>query len=171
MLNREEIERLIKKNQLVSGFLNLDTQLTPNGFDLTVGKVFAFDTPGSLDFSNKERKLPEGKGLLPQKENPQDKFGWWRLLPGVYKIITNEVVNLPKDLIGIAFSRSSLLRMGAFTQTGVWDAEFSGRSEFILVIGNPEGIRLKENARVVQLMFTRITETERGYEGIYNDKK
>ncbi len=170
MLNREEIERLIKKNQLVSGFLNLDTQLTPNGFDLTVGKVFAFDTPGSLDFSNKERKLPEGKGLLAQKENPQDKFGWWRLLPGVYKIITNEVVNLPKDLIGIAFSRSSLLRMGAFTQTGVWDAGFSGRSEFILVIGNPEGIRLKENARVVQLMFTRITETERGYEGIYQSR-
>jgi len=170
MLNREEIERLIKEIKLISGFINLEAQLTPNGFDLTAGKVFEFDTPGALDFSNKERKLPEGKALLPQKENPQDKFGWWHIKPGVYKIITNETVNLPKDLIGIAFSRSSLLRMGAFTQNGVWDAGFSGRSEFILVVGNPFGIRLKENARVIQLMFTKITETERGYEGVFQNK-
>lgn len=171
MLNREEIQRLIKEAHLVTDYFNLETQITPNGFDLTAGNVFEFDTPGALDFSNKERKLTKGKEILPQKENPQDKFGWWYLKPGVYKIVTNEAVNLPKDLIGIAFSRSSLLRMGAFTQTGVWDAGFSGKSEFILVVGNPEGIKLKQNARVVQLMFTKITETERGYDGIYNEKK
>jgi dUTP pyrophosphatase len=170
MLNSEEIKRLIERENLITDYLNLDIQLTPNGFDLTAGSVFEFDKAGALDFSNKERKLVEGKELLPQKENPQDKFGWWNLKAGVYKIITNEVVNLPKDLIGIAFSRSSLLRMGAFTSTGVWDAGFRGRSEFILVVGNPKGMKLKQNARVVQLMFTKITETENGYDGIYQNR-
>jgi dUTP pyrophosphatase len=170
MLNRQELKELIKNQGLITGYLDLDIQLTPNGFDLSVGKVFAFDSPGALDFSNQERKLPAGKEILPKKENPQDKFGWWQLKAGAYKIITNEVVNLTKDLIGIAFSRSSLLRMGAFTQTGVWDAGFRGKSEFILVVGNPLGIKLKQNARVVQLMFTRITETQRGYEGVYQNK-
>jgi dUTP pyrophosphatase len=171
MLNRQELERLIKEIKLVTDCVNLDTQLTPNGIDLTAGKVFEFDAPGALDFSNKERKLPAGKEILPQKEDPQDKFGWWHLKPGAYKIITNETVNLPRDLIGVAFSRSSLLRMGAFTQTGVWDAGFSGRSEFILMVANPLGIKLKQNARVVQLMFTKITETENGYDGIYQNKQ
>jgi len=171
MLNREEIKRLIEKAGLVTGFIDLDTQLTPNGFDLTAAKIYEFAGAGYIDFSNKERRLPETRELSPEKQSPNDKFGWWRLRNGVYKIVTNETINLPNDLIGIAFSRSSLLRMGAFVQNGVWDAGFSGKSEFVLVVSNPQGINLKENSRVVQLLFTKITETGQGYSGIYQDKK
>ena len=167
MLNREEIKRLIAENNLVSGCIELDTQLTPNGIDLTISQVWQFSGAGSLDFSNKERVLPEYSFIEPQKKNSADAFGWWHLTRGAYKIVTNEVVALPRDLIGIAFPRSSLLRMGMFTQTGVWDAGFHGRSEFILIVENPLGAHLKQNARVVQLMFTKITETEQGYGGKY----
>jgi dUTP pyrophosphatase len=69
----------------------------------------------------------------------------------------------------MAFPRSSLLRMGAFTQTGVWDAGFKGASEFILIVQNPAGLKLKQNARVVQLVFTKINETAQGYNGIYQE--
>lgn len=169
MLNREEIKRLICENSLVSGYIDLDTQLTPNGIDLTVSQIWRFAGEGCLDFSNKERVLPEYMLMQPQKKTAGDAFGWWRLEPGAYKIVTNEAVALPRDLIGIAFPRSSLLRMGMFTQTGVWDAGFQGRSEFILLVQNPQGARIKQNARVVQLMFTRITETERGYDGKYQN--
>ena len=167
MLNREEIKRLIAENNLVSGYLDLDTQLTPNGIDLTVGQIFEFAGPGALDFSNKERVLPEYRLLTSLKKSKDDTLGWWSLSRGAYKIVTNEAVALPRDLIGIAFPRSSLLRMGMFTQTGVWDAGFHGRSEFILIVENPQGAQVKQNARVVQLMFTRITETEHGYNGKY----
>lgn len=170
MLNRQEIERLIKKKGLVADYVNLDIQLTPNGFDLTVCDVFEFNEAGALDFSNKERKIPECKKILPKKKNPEDKFGWWSLKKGAYKIRTNELVNLPKDLIGLAFSRTSLLRMGAFTQHGVWDAGFRGRGEFVLVVENPKGIRLKQNARIAQLIFMRINETSHSYEGIYKER-
>ena len=170
MLNRQEIERLIKANGLISAYCDLDTQLTPNGFDLTAAGIWEFKSEGTLDFSNKQRKLPETAEIKARKDGSQDKFGWWELKAGSYKVVTNEIVKLPLDLIGVAFCRSSLLRMGAFTQTGVWDAGFEGRSEFVLVVANPSGIRLKENARVVQLMFTKITETETGYSGIYQNK-
>jgi len=169
MLNREEIKRRIAENGLVSGYIDLDIQLTPNGIDLTIGQVWQFRGPGSLDFSNKERVLPEYAAMEARKKKDTDAFGWWHLGPGEYKIVTNESVALPRDLVGIAFPRSSLLRMGMFTQTGVWDAGFQGRSEFILVVGNPAGAQVKQNARVVQLMFTRITETERGYDGRYQN--
>ena len=171
MLNREEIKRLIEKNNLVSNYRDLDTQLTPNGFDLTAAKIYEFSGSGALDFSNKERKIPPSQELVPQKEKPEDKFGWWQLAPGIYKVVTNEIVKLPLDLIGVAFARSSLLRMGAFTQTGVWDAGFEGVSEFVIVVGNPLGMKLKQNARVAQLLFTKITETETGYNGIYQQRR
>lgn len=169
MLNAEEIKRLIEDKDLIANYINLDTQITPNGFDLTVESVFEFDTCGAIDFSNKERKIPEGKEILLKKINPKDKFGWWSLSKDAYKIRTNEVVNLPQDLIGIAFSRTSLLRMGAFTQNGVWDAGFKGKSEFILVVENPNGIKLKQNARIIQLVFFRINKTNQGYQGIYQN--
>lgn len=170
-LNREEIKKLIQEKNLVRGYIDLDTQLTPNGFDLTVGNVFEFDAPGALDFSNKERKVPQGKEIPAQKENLQGKFGWWNLKKGAYKIRTNEIINLDNNLVALAFSRTSLLRMGAFTQHGIWDAGFMGSGEFVLVVENPQGIKIKQNARIAQLVFVRIKETASGYQGIYRNEK
>lgn len=170
ILNREEIKDSIEKHSLITGFIDLDAQLTPNGFDLTVREVFEFEDSGALDFSNKQRSVPQGRRLSPQKQGPDAKFGWWNLKPGAYKIISNETVTLPKDLIALAFSRTSLLRMGAFTQNGAWDAGFKGKSEFILVVQNPTGIKLKQNARIIQLIFMRMNETDCGYKGIYQTK-
>ncbi len=167
MLNREEIRKLISGKALVKDFVDLDTQLTPNGIDLTAGKIYEFDSPGALDFSNKERSLPACREVPAPKSGPEDRFGWWTLKKGCYKVVTNETVTLPRDMIGIAFSRSSLLRMGAFVENGVWDAGFSGKSEFILVVENPQGMRIKENARILQLLFMPIKETGQGYNGIY----
>ena len=168
-LNTLEIKKLIREQNLIQGFINLDVQLTPNGFDLTAGNIFNFNASGALDFSNKEREVPEGKEILPKKRNAQDKFGWWNLKKEAYKVRTNEVINLPLDLIAIVFSRTSLLRMGAFTQHGVWDAGFKGKSEFILVIENPKGIRLKQNARIAQLIFLKINAAIQGYQGVYQN--
>lgn len=167
VLNSKEIERLIKTRGLIEDFLDIKLQLTPNGFDLSCGWVYEFDSAGMVDFSNKERLIPSGREILPQKLNPADKFGWWYLTPGTYKIKTNEKVNLTDDLIALAFSRTSLLRCGAFTQHGVWDAGFKGRGEFVLVVQNPQGIRIKQNARVAQLIFLNLKKTKQGYQGRY----
>lgn len=168
MLNKLQIEKLIKEKELIAGFINLDKQLTPNGFDLTVAKVFEFNSGGALDFSNSERVLPETDEIVAKKINPDEKYGWWHLKKGVYKVRTNETVKLPNDLIALAFSRTSLLRMGGFTQHGVWDAGFCGKGEFVLTVENPHGIKLKENARVAQLVFFNVEETEK-YKGIYQE--
>jgi len=167
ILNKTELEGLIRKESLITGYLELESQLTCNGFDLTVKKVSEFNSCGALDFSNKERVLPETPELFAVKEEKESKFGWWELKTGAYKIETNEFINLPNNIIGMAFPRSSLLRMGAFTQTGVWDAGFKGKSEFILIVHNPCGLRLKQNARLIQLIFAKIKTVTKGYRGIY----
>ena len=168
MLNKEQIRNLIEKENLIENYIDCNTQLTPNGFDLTAAEVFAFTSPGSIDFSNSERVIPQGEKITSQKKDPQDRFGWWHLSPGVYKVRTNEKINMPSTLTALAFSRTSLLRMGAFTQNGVWDAGFRGVSEFILVVGNQKVVSIKENARIIQLIFVPVAETE-AYNGIYQN--
>lgn len=170
MLNKKEIEQLIDEKNLIENYINLNKQLTPNGFDLTVGKIFEFDSPGVLDFSNSERVVPEGREIFPKKDKADDEFGWWGLEKGAYKIRTNEKVNLPNNLAALGFSRTTLLRMGALTQNGVWDAGFKGKGEFILTVENSQGIRIKENGRIVQLVFFRVEETEE-YSGVYKNLK
>ena len=170
MLNKKEIEQLIKEKDLIENYINLDKQLTPNGFDLTVGKIFEFNSAGDIDFSNSERVVLEGKELAPEKRKEKDKYGWWKLSRGAYKVRTNEVVNLPNDLAALGFTRTSLLRMGALTQNGIWDAGFRGKGEFILVVSNSQGINIKQNARVVQLMFIGVERTEE-YQGVYKNLK
>ncbi len=171
MLSKHEIEELIKEKKLIEGYFSLEKQLTQNGFDLTVEKVFEFTAGGAVDFSNKERVIPECREMIPGKRSPEDAFGWWHLKKGAYKVRTNETVNIPNDLMGFAFTRTTLLRAGAFTQNGIWDAGFSGKSEFLLVVENPNGLDLKQNARVLQLAFSRISEVAQGYSGIYKDLK
>ena len=168
MLNKNEIKQLIAKEKLVEGFVHLEKQLTPNGFDITVESVSSFSAAGALDFSNKERLIPQTNQLNPQKKNKEDDYGWWTLARGGYKIRTNESLNLPNNIVALAFPRTSLLRMGGFVQNGVWDAGFSGKGEFILSVENPFGIELKQNARIVQLVFFRVEETE-SYNGIYKN--
>lgn len=168
MLNKQEIKELIEEEDLITNHPHLETQLTPNGFDMTVAKVMKFKGKGKIDFSNSEREIPEAEEVEPVKENEEDKYGWWNLDKGAYKIKTNEKFKIPLGLTGIAFSRSSLLRSGVYTEHGYWDAGFEGKAEFILIVENEKGLKLKENARVAQISFIRMEDAEEGYNGIYH---
>ena len=96
-----------------------------------------------------------------------DGLGFIDLLPGVYSITYNEIVNLPGNVMALATPRSSLLRCGVTVNTAVWDAGYSGRSQSLMVVYNPQGIRLQKDARIVQLVFFQLTGETRGYDGTY----
>lgn len=170
MLNREELQQLIKEQNLISNYIDLETQLTPQGFDLTVDEIHKYQNKGSLDFSNSEREISDTKKIEIEKRNSVDEYGWWKLEQGVYKIVMNEKVDIPNDLAALAFPRSSLLRMGCTIDNAVWDSGFTGTGSFMLTVQNPEGVEIKENARVNQLVFYPINETEEGYQGKYQSK-
>lgn len=167
-LNREELRSLIEERDLISGYPHLDTQLQPNGFDVTVGEIHDYAGAGKLDFSNDERVIPDTEPIEPRKQE-DDEYGWWELDPGAYKIVMNERVNIPNDLVGIAFPRSSLLRMGAYTQNAFWDAGYEGSGAFLLRVRNDHGVHLKENTRVNQLAFLRMDATADGYDGVFRE--
>ena len=160
ILNDSEIINLIK-NGLVSEYISLNDQLTPNGFELTAAKIYKFSSRGELGFWNNQRILPNLEEITWEDDCAE-------LTKGCYKIKTNETIRMPLNLIAITMPRSSLLRSGITISTGVWDAGFNGKSEFLLSVQNEYGFKIWKNARVVELVFLQTNEVKEGYNGIYN---
>lgn len=166
MLSHEELVLLVnKKPPLVEQMINPDIQIQPNGIELTISRIEVHKGAGAIAFDNSQRTLPNTENLNFDRE------GWLHLPKGAYKIIFNEIVNIPKNIAAIAKPRSSLLRCGATIESAVWDAGYCGRSESLLVVFNDNGFRLRKNARVLQLLFFRLGEEVReGYSGIYQNE-
>ena len=162
ILSKQEIHRLLKqKPPLIEGYINLEEQVQPNGIDLTLREIALLQSSGRITVQNSQRLVSDLAPLY------FDRLGFIDLIPGAYIITYNEIVHLPKNIMALARPRSSLLRCGVTVGTAVWDAGYSGRSQSLMVVYNPQGIRLQRDARIVQLIFFRLSQKTEGYQGIY----
>ena len=147
---------------LVESMIDSETQTQMCGMELTVQRIERFTSSGAVAFENSERRLPETESLQ------FDQSGWIDLPAGAYLVTFNEIVSIPGDVAALARARSTLLRCGASLQTALWDPGYRGRSQSLLVVHNPSGLRLKRNARLMQLVFMRLEDkAEKVYEGRY----
>jgi len=162
ILAKQDIQRLVQQSPpLVEGCINLEEQVQPNGIDLTLREIALLQSSGKIAVNDSQRVVSSLAPLV------FDGMDFIELVPGVYVITYNEVVNLPRNIMALATPRSSLLRCGVTVNTAVWDAGYSGRSQSLMVVYNPQGFRLQRNARIVQLIFFQLTEETEGYHGAY----
>ncbi len=162
VLSQQDIHRLLnQESSLIEGWINLEEQVQPNGFDLTLREVAMLHSAGRITVLNDQRRVSDLAPLV------FDGMGFIDLMPGAYTITYNEVVNLPRDIMALAAPRSSLLRCGVTVNTAVWDAGYSGRSQSLMVVYNPQGFRVQRNARILQLVFFKLTQETEGYRGVY----
>jgi len=139
-----------------------EAHVQPNGVDLSLEAIWTITEAGALGRSAADRRLPGRQAL------DFDADDWLTLQPGAYGIRYAEWVALPADCGGLCFPRSSLLRMGLYVPTAVWDAGYAGRGEGLLQVTNPCGVRLQRGARIVQLVVFRLTQVAaEGYSGAY----
>ena len=162
-LSRKEIARLVVgSDPLIQDYVDLESQLQPNGFDLSLQEVAEFETMGTIGASDADRVL---SATEPIAFGPDD---WLDLQPGAYLVTFNEIVSLPQDVMALGRPRSSLLRSGVSLHTAVWDAGYQGRSQSLLTVHHPSGFRIQRNSRLAQLVFFRLaTPLEVGYRGRY----
>jgi dUTP pyrophosphatase len=163
LLTNEDLAELLgKEPPLIEGMIDPYFQVGPDGIDLTIKSVERFRSAGVIDFNNACR-------VLAQTEKVEfDENDYIFLTQGAYKIVFNEVVNIPNDLIAFAFPRSTLLRCGASVKSAIWDSGYRGRSTSLLTVFNLNGLKIKRNARVVQLIFFKTTKpVKETYSGIY----
>jgi dUTP pyrophosphatase len=162
ILSKQDIYQLLQQQPpLIEGFINLEEQVQPNGIDLTLREIALLQSSGKIAVSDSQRLVSDLAPLV------FDGLGFIDLVPGAYIITYNEIVHLPKNVMALARPRSSLLRCGVTVNTAVWDAGYSGRSQSLMVVYNSHGFRLQRNARLVQLVFLRLTEETEGYHGAY----
>ena len=164
VLSAQRISELQKNDPpLVEGLLDGDQQIQPNGVDLSLYSVQAFQSGGQVGFDSSER-------ILPQLTNLDFTDGWIDLPQGQYLVTFNEIVHLPVNVMALGRPRSSLLRMAVSVGTAVWDAGYNGRSQSLLIVYNPGGVRLKQNARLLQLVFFEIDGGTHAYNGFFQNE-
>jgi dUTP pyrophosphatase len=165
VLSKQEIKKLMEQQPpLIEGLVAPDEQLQPNGVDLSLRQIDLFQSPGRVAASNRQRVVSQLTPLV------FDGLGFIYLACGIYSITYNEIIHLPRDIMALATPRSSLLRCGVSVNTAVWDAGYSGRSQSLLVVYNPQGFQLQQNARIIQLVFFRLAKRTPGYRGIYQQE-
>ena len=166
VLGRDAISRMIGgPSRLIENYVCLETQLQPNGFDLSLREVSRLTTPGQIGADNSDRLLPNTEPL------EFDGDGWAILPPGPHLITFNEIVNLPLGFMALGYPRSSLLRSGVAIHTAVWDTGYSGRSQSLLVVYHPLGYRVQRNARLLQMVFHYLDAVpSEGYQGRFQGK-
>jgi len=165
VLSQQDIHRLLQREPpVLEGYIDLETQVQPNGVDLTLREVAMPQTSGKIAYSDSQRLVSSLAPLV------FDGLGFIDLIPGAYIITYNEIVHLPNNVMALARPRSSLLRCGVTVNTAVWDAGYSGRSQSLMVVYNPQGFRVQRNARMVQLVFLQLTQETEGYQGVYQEE-
>ncbi|MEM3616120.1 MAG: deoxyuridine 5'-triphosphate nucleotidohydrolase [Candidatus Methanomethylicia archaeon] len=150
------------KMGIVENLVNPELQVQPAGIELTLNSIERILEAGVIDLTNKFRKIPKTEPLSFGED------GKIFLEAGVYRVKYNEIIKMPKDVIAIGYPRSSLIRCGATIYTAIWDPGYIGRRESLLHVFNEKGIYLYKNARIVQLIFIKLSgEPHKIYEGIY----
>ncbi|KAJ4316660.1 hypothetical protein N0V94_005341 [Neodidymelliopsis sp. IMI 364377] len=105
--------------KVITRLLSPKHQVQPCGVDLTLKRILTWTSPGFIDFTNTRRKTADTAELpfqLPPtstQTSPDDRNTDFVDLPhGSYLVEFNETVDMPLDLMGQIFVRSSLFRSG-----------------------------------------------------------
>ena len=133
----------------VAALISEKKQVAEYSLDLTVAGIRRVTGAGALDFGGSEYQPGIREDLLPRK-GEQEAYGWWELQPGTYLLRFNEALRIPEKCLAVVRPHPRLLATGAFHPTLVlerWDPGL----EVPLHVG-PPGLRLKENARVSQVI-------------------
>ncbi len=144
VLSRKDILDMIKKENMVENYKDLELQVTPNGFDLRLCALIEVKEAGVLTIDKSKVRKPvfgkiyvlkgyedcvkDIKGSVVVKEGLVDLK---RLTP--YLAVSCEKINTPKNIKTKIEIRSSLFRINqAFIETGFGEAGYKGRLTFLL---------------------------------------
>lgn len=130
----------------VRDLISDDKQIEGELAVLTVGRIGRITVPGALDFGGSEYRAASVAWLEPEKQSPDDKYGWWKLEGGSYLVELNETI-VPHDAHPVV-----LQTWPAAMEAGVWHETvmISSTSEKpTLSLQVPQvGVAIKENSRI-----------------------
>lgn len=131
------------------------------GFDLRLSGVYTIKGNGSLLVDT--RQTPKATPLDPDLE------GVFTLEPKRWYLATTiEEMNLPANMAGVIFPRSTLFRSGVELHTSITPPGYEGPLTFGLSVSHPEGFRIALGARFCHLVLMQVRQGSTKYRGQWN---
>jgi dCTP deaminase len=135
VLSDNDIERSIENNEL--GIIPFSKEnLTPNGYDLSIGEVYIKKTG---------QHIKRGIAKIPS-------LTW-------FLVSTKEVVKIGPDLSSQLWIRSTYARKGVMASFGKVDAGFQGTLTISCFNSNDQDLEIKIGDRFCQIVFERLSNT------------
>lgn len=136
----------------VSNIIHKETQEHTDHVDLTVAEVHRITGAGSLDFGGSEFKPATTGKLTPEKQKPEDDYGWWKLGHGPYKIIFNEGLDLSEKTSVLITPHQHASEAELVANSYMLSEDESDLDRLSLNVTVSEaGCNIKENARIAEL--------------------
>lgn len=135
-----------------------ESQIQPNGVDLTVADLYEPRDPGRIG--------RDGKEIAQRQAVAAEEIGetippTYYLGQGGYIVEYGERIAVPEGHVGFVLPRSSLLRNACSLETAVWDTGYEGRGEGLLMVSND--VEVERDARIGQFVLA-----EAGHDGAYD---
>ncbi len=132
VLSDRDILRLVRSKRLkIEGFT--EKNLTPNGYDVTIDQV-AVPALGTV--------CARGKASVPS--------GAW------FVIGTKEYLELPPDIVGEIWIRTTWARKGILASFGRIDAGFHGNLTFSAINASGAAVEVPTGERFAQVVFSEL---------------
>lgn len=165
ILGIKELHKLVQENKLVENLCDRELNNPEGaGFDLRLGEVYELQGEGFLGVEG--RNTPEAKLLDKYDEAKTEEENTFIFEPGKYFLIkTLEKVNLPVDLSGVIYPRTTLFRSGLGLFNGVVQPGYSGELTFGICNLGQSPIKISFGARVVHITFQTVLGEGSQYRG------
>jgi deoxycytidine triphosphate deaminase len=186
ILGIKKLHELVKEIKLVENLCEREMNNPEGaGFDLRLGEVFKLEGDGFLGVE--ERQTPAAKSVafchcekaeptkqsqgssdnseiaLPEARNDNNFFIF---TPGKYYLIkTIEKVNLPTNLSGIVFPRTTMFRSGLGMFNGIVQPGYSGELTFGVGNFGQSNIKISFGARIAHITFHEVLGSGNQYKG------
>ncbi|MFQ6672887.1 MAG: dCTP deaminase [Candidatus Tectimicrobiota bacterium] len=148
VLTGEEVQAVL------TGLIHPPTQVGPASVTLTVRAVEQVVGPGALDFGGSEHKPVEADPFHAEKPDPEEPYGWWVLKRGRFRLTYNEAGTIPEGHGGLLLPWAGAVEGGLIHPTIFLPPGASVPT--LVVAAGAYGVRIKENARVSELVLFRL---------------
>ena len=153
MIGPKKLLELVKTVKLVENLSKRELENPEGaGFDIRFGEVYRINGKGFLGIE--ERETPKSKLVDAYKEGAKKKL---TVNPGNYFLVKSiEKVNMPDDLVGHVFPRSTLFRSGLLLLVTQISPGYKGGLTFGLANIGPSTISLELGSRIAQVQFAKV---------------
>ncbi|MFQ5926696.1 MAG: dCTP deaminase [Terriglobia bacterium] len=140
--------------QRLKNLMNEKHQVHAYHIDLTACKIYGMNPTGEVDFGGSEYIPAQPQELRTHQKHSQDRYQWWELHHGAYRVDFNEALELADNEIALLETHERLLRAGASHPANFVRGRVDPLHTLLSVTS--ARIQIKQNARIATLRVFQL---------------